>query len=128
MLKNCIFVLIVAFLYLNWGDTTKQINPPPDFSKNHGGKVILYTTSWCGYCAKARKLLKENNVDYFEYDIEKSAEGDRQHKALGKNTIPILLINGEVVVGYNEKLILELIKSMPVNLENIKLTINNGNT
>lgn len=33
--------------------------------------VILYETSWCPYCKKARELLKEMGVSLIEYDIEK---------------------------------------------------------
>lgn len=60
----------------------------------------MYGTSWCGYCAKARKLLKKHDITYFEYDIEKSEEGHRQFKALGGRGIPLFQINGEVVKGY----------------------------
>lgn len=86
------------------------MNPQPDFSTEHGGKVILYATSWCGYCAKARELMDKNNIEYFEYDIEKSTKGYSQHKALGGSGIPVLLINGEVIKGYNPGRILSLAK------------------
>jgi glutaredoxin len=108
MLKKVLFVAAIILVIQNWGYINKLINPPPDFAAEHDGKVILYATSWCGYCAKARKLLVENNIDFFEYDIEKSTEGHRQYKAVGGRGIPVLLINGEVVKGYNPKLILEL--------------------
>lgn len=104
-------ITTVLVVIQNWGDINKFINPPPDFSAAHGGIVILYATSWCGYCVKARKLLEENNVEYFEYDIEKSTEGKRQHKALGGSGIPVLLINGETIKGYNPELILKLLKT-----------------
>tara|TARA_B100001142_G_C14343231_1_gene658818 strand:- start:363 stop:737 length:375 start_codon:yes stop_codon:yes gene_type:complete len=122
MLNKIIFTFIFIFIYSYWDNINRFINPPPDFAKNHDEKVIIYTTSWCGYCAKARKLLEENNIDYFEYDIEKSIEGERQHNALGENTIPILLINGEVIVGYDPKRILRIIESMPLStLNNISI-------
>lgn len=108
MLKNVLLVAAVFLVIKNWGNINNFINPPPDFSAEHNGKVILYATSWCGYCAKARKLLEQNNIAYFEYDIEQSTEGNRQYKALGGRGIPVLLINGEVVKGYNPRLIMEL--------------------
>ena len=111
MLKNILIIAAVILMVKNWGSIYSVINPMPDFAAQHDGKVILYATSWCGYCKKARKLLADNNIDYFEYNIENSTEGHRQYKAIGGRGVPVLLINGEVVKGYNPKLILELATS-----------------
>ena len=35
-------------------------------------KVVMYSTSWCGYCKKARAYFKKNNIAYSDYDIEKN--------------------------------------------------------
>ena len=93
---------------MNWSLITNFISPPPDYSAAHDGKVILYATSWCGYCEKARELLTENNIEYFEYDVEKSKEGREQFKRLGGKGVPVLLINGEVLRGFDPSRILEL--------------------
>jgi len=74
-------------------------------------EVILYATEWCGYCQKTRVLFKENNISFVEYDIEKSTIGRREHKRLGGKGVPLLRINGKVIHGYNEKLILASLKS-----------------
>lgn len=95
-------------IFLNWSSITNFISPPPDYSAAHDGKVILYATSWCGYCEKARELLTENNIEYFEYDVEKSKEGREQFKRLGGKGVPVLLINGEVLRGFDPSRILEL--------------------
>jgi len=109
-MKNLILIAVVILVFQKWDSINNFINPPPDYAAAHDGKVILYATSWCGYCKKTRKLLEDNGVDYFEYDIEKSQEGNKQHKRLGGKGIPVLLINGEVVKGYNPARILELTK------------------
>ena len=82
----------------------------PDYSTARN-EVILYATEWCGYCQKTRVLFKENNISYVEYDIEKSTIGRREHKRLGGKGVPLLRINGKVIHGYNEKLILASLKS-----------------
>lgn len=107
-MKKFLILGLVILIYQKWGVIDNYLNPPPDYSEAHGGKVILYATSWCGYCEKARKLLTDNNIPYYEYDIEKSQEGNEQHKKLGGKGIPVLLINGEVLKGYNPSKILEL--------------------
>jgi mycoredoxin len=107
-LKKFIVILFVLFVYQKWGVIDSYLNPPPDYAKAHGGKVILYSTQWCGYCKKAIILLNDNNIPFYEYDIEKSQEGAKQHKNLGGKGVPVLLINGKVLKGYNPSKILAL--------------------
>ncbi|MFT5085556.1 MAG: mycoredoxin [Lentisphaeria bacterium] len=107
-MKKLIVIFLALLIYQKWGVIDNYINPPPDYAESHGGKVILYATQWCGYCKKARSLLNDNNIPFYEYDIEKSQEGAKQHKNLGGKGIPLLLINGEVIKGYNPSRMLEL--------------------
>ena len=63
--------------------------------------VIMLATSWCPYCAKARKFLQARGVDYCEYDIEQSPVGDALHERSGKRGVPVILIDGRVIGGYD---------------------------
>jgi len=70
-------------------------------------KVILYTTSWCPYCKKARQHLKKSKIKFTEYDVEKNVQAqaiknklDRQHKRSG---VPLLIWGEHIVYGYNAK-------------------------
>ncbi len=107
-MKKYILIIATVAVILNWSSIASFISPPPDYSMAHDGKVILYATSWCGYCEKARVLLNENNIEFHEYDIEKSPEGREQYQRLGGKGVPVLLINGEVLKGYDPSRILEL--------------------
>lgn len=107
-MKKLIVFCLVVFLYQKWDHVDRYFNPLPDYAAAHDGKVLFYSTAWCGYCKKTRALLETHNIDYFEYDIEKSDEGNRQHKALGGRGIPVLLINGEVIKGYDPQRVLAL--------------------
>jgi len=78
-------------------------------ASTHGAPVVLYATSWCGYCEKAREFLNEKNIAYVEYDIEKSSEGKRQYDRLGVNGVPVLLVKGETVRGFNPNKILNIL-------------------
>lgn len=75
--------------------------------------VVLFATTWCGYCAKTRDLLNKSGVPFVEHDIETSAEGKNQYDAIGGRGVPILLINGEIVRGYDPNLIVKLIQNSP---------------
>ena len=40
------------------------------------GKVVMYSTSWCGYCKKAKNYFEANKIAYIEKDIEEWAISD----------------------------------------------------
>jgi len=109
-MKKLIIIAVALLIFQKWGYISEFINPTPDYSAMHDEQVILYATEWCGYCRNAREFMDKHNISYFEYDIEKSAEGNRQHKELGGRGIPVFLIDGQVIKGYRPNRILELTK------------------
>lgn len=82
-----------------------------DIQARHPGKVVFYSTSWCGYCTKTRRLLRNKGISYVELDIEKSQNAAAEHKGLGGGGIPVMVIQGKVIRGYQEDAILALTKS-----------------
>ncbi|WP_232410936.1 glutaredoxin family protein [Methylophilus sp. 5] len=91
-------------LAMEWRAWLYYLAPPPDYSH---GKIVLYATDWCPYCEKTRALLQQRHITYQELNIETSAEGSAQYQRLAGKGVPVLLIAGEVVRGYNEKRIVE---------------------
>ena len=64
--------------------------------------VILYQTSWCPYCTKARAYLKEMGVSLVEYDIEREPEKRQEMMAKSGSTgVPVVDIEGIVIRGYS---------------------------
>ncbi len=66
-------------------------------------KVIMYTTSWCGYCKEARAYLQSLRVDLVEYDIEKNRSSEREmlSKSRGAKGVPLIDVEGIIIHGYN---------------------------
>ena len=64
-------------------------------------KVVMYATSWCGYCKKARKYFRKNNIPYIEYDIERDASAHDRYKKLGGHGVPLILYGGKRMSGFN---------------------------
>lgn len=77
-------------------------------------KIILYETSWCGYCRQASKLLKQLDVDFEAKDIERDpkAAAEYRRKSGGRGGVPLIDIDGEVVRGYDKRLIRQLVAEM----------------
>ncbi len=63
--------------------------------------VVLYYADWCGYCKKARRWLDERNVYYDLRDIEVSRYGDELREVTGRTSIPVLIVDGEFIRGFN---------------------------
>ena len=105
-------LLLLALLVWQAHTIYQGVAPASEITDRHEGKAILYATSWCGFCDKARTLLKSHSIPYFEYDIEESLEGKRQMDDLGGEAVPVLLINGQVVKGYQPDEILLLAKDL----------------
>lgn len=65
--------------------------------------VLLYTTSWCPFCRRAKTLLKEKGVQWKELDIEADpVHRQAMTEASGRNTVPQIFINGTHVGGSDE--------------------------
>ncbi len=70
-------------------------------TKEH--KVIVYSTEWCPWCHKAKDWLKKNNVAFEERDPEKEPKyAEELIKKSGQTGIPVIDIDGNIIVGYNE--------------------------
>ena len=57
--------------------------------------VTMYTTTWCGYCVRLKKLMQREGIEYSEVDIERDDNAaDVVMKANGGNrTVPTLLFS-----------------------------------
>ncbi|MBM3649496.1 MAG: glutaredoxin 3 [Alphaproteobacteria bacterium] len=66
-------------------------------------KVEIYTTPFCGYCARAKGLLDSKGAAYEEIDVmmddKKRAEMRERSR---RTTVPQIFINGQHVGGSDE--------------------------
>ena len=76
-------------------------------------KVIVYTTSYCGYCRAAKKLLAERGITFEEVDVTTDDEKRRWLVAqTGRQTVPQIFWDGEAIGGY-----MDLYARLPALLE-----------
>ncbi len=66
-------------------------------------RVIMYTTSLCGYCRKAKEYLRSLSVDLVEYDVERDrAKGEEMlKKSGGARGVPLVDVEGIIIHGYS---------------------------
>jgi mycoredoxin len=109
-MKKFAFLVCVILLATNWAKVSSLWQPKARATPLAQGEVVLYSTSWCGYCKLTRELLAREGVSFTEHDIERSEYGKKMHKALGGGGIPVLEVGSKVIRGYDETSILRAIK------------------
>lgn len=75
-------------------------------------QVVLYTTAWCGYCAKLRQDLARSEIPYVERDVEKSLQGQLGFWALRARGVPVSVIGPTIVYGYRADKIAEAMQAI----------------
>jgi glutaredoxin 3 len=73
------------------------------------GRIVLYTTPFCGYCRAAKRLLADKSLDFEEIDV--AFDDDKRAEMIGRanglRTVPQIFIHGRHVGGYDELAMLE---------------------
>ena len=71
-------------------------------------KIEIYTTMWCGYCARAKSLLERKGATYQEMDVmEDAAKRAEMRERSKRTTVPQIFINGQHIGGSDELAALE---------------------
>jgi len=89
----------------------KEENLGAENSLPHGG-VILYCTSWCPDCRRARNWLKAKNIAFVEVDIDANPTASEQVKKWnsGKRITPTFDINGVIIANFDEPKLTNILK------------------
>ncbi|MEX0999819.1 MAG: glutaredoxin domain-containing protein [Thermodesulfobacteriota bacterium] len=71
-------------------------------------KIEIYTSTYCGYCNAAKSFFKNKGAEFVEIDLTRDHE--LRMKLVEKHkwrTVPIIIINDNLVGGYEELIALE---------------------
>lgn len=77
-----------------------------------GTPVVMYATSTCPYCAKARTLFAKQGVAYTEYQIDRSQEANAEFLAMRGIGVPLLYIGDRRIDGYREQVIVDALTAI----------------
>lgn len=66
--------------------------------------ITIYTTPTCVYCKVAKEYFQKENIDYREIDVvtDDAAREEMVEKS-GQMGVPVLDIDGKILVGFNKK-------------------------
>ena len=67
-------------------------------------KVEIYSSFFCGYCARAKRLLDKKGVAYEEYDLMRhpGRREEMEARAGGGRTVPQIIIDDHPIGGSDE--------------------------
>ena len=72
-------------------------------------KIVIYTTTICPYCVRAKNLLKSKGLEYDEINVEDEAAREEMiKKAGGMKTVPQIFIGDTHVGGFDDLYALDI--------------------
>lgn len=75
-----------------------------------GKHVKIYSTPTCPYCTMAKQFLKNNQVSFEDVDVSGSEEAaDEMVRLSGQMGVPVLDIEGEIIVGFDKARIAQVL-------------------
>ena len=73
-------------------------------------KGTIYSTSTCPFCTRTKKFLQDNNIDFEDIDVsEDHAKLEEMIKKSGQMGVPVLDIEGDIIVGFDKEKIKEVL-------------------
>ena len=73
-------------------------------------KIIIYSTETCPHCQSVKSYLDSKGFTYEEKDVQKDKEARQELLGKGYRGVPVLIINGEEIVGFDKEKINQILK------------------
>jgi len=66
-------------------------------------EIKVYSTPTCPYCRMVKDYLEAKGVAFVNYDVSQDKDAlDEMVKLSGQMGVPVVVINGEVTVGFDK--------------------------
>jgi glutaredoxin 3 len=74
-------------------------------------KIKVFSTPSCPYCVTLKEFLKERDVAFEDIDVSQNrAALDEMVEKSGQMGVPVVEIDGQVVVGFDKEKICRLLR------------------
>lgn len=64
--------------------------------------VVVFSSSTCPYCTLAKNHLTEKGVAFVEKNVSSDKEARKELMAMGHMGVPVVVINGTEIVGFDK--------------------------
>ena len=73
--------------------------------------VKIYSTPTCPWCKKAQEYFKKNKIKFTDLDVSEDDKArDEMIEKSGQMGVPVIDINGKIIVGFDEDKIKKALK------------------
>ena len=73
--------------------------------------VRVFSTPACPFCFALKNFLKEHNIKFEDIDVSQNEAAKKEMiEKSGQMGVPVVEINGEIVIGFDQKKIKQLLK------------------
>ncbi len=73
-------------------------------------KVVIYSTPTCPYCKRAKDYLSRKGIPYTDINVAQDREkAEEMIQKSGQMSVPVIIIDDEIVVGFNQALLDKLL-------------------
>lgn len=63
--------------------------------------VTVYSTPSCSYCTLVKEFLRKKQVPFTDYDVSRDQRrADEMIRKSGQMGVPVVDVNGRILVGY----------------------------
>ena len=82
---------------------SKKVSKKTTKKSGKRGKVILYSTKTCQWCAKTKEFFRANKIAFTNKSVDSDkAAAQEMIKKSGQQSVPVVDVGGKIIVGYNE--------------------------
>ncbi len=73
-------------------------------------KVVIYSTPTCPYCKRAKDYLSRKGIPYIDINVAQDrGKAKEMIDKSGQMGVPVITIDDEIIVGFNQTLLDELL-------------------
>ena len=63
--------------------------------------VVIFSGNHCPACIKAKEFFSELGIKYIERNIDENEQAEKDMAELGSESLPTIVVNNKVIVGFS---------------------------
>ncbi len=72
--------------------------------------VVIYSTPTCPYCKRVKDYLSRKGIPFIDHNVAQDKDATKEMiQKTGQMSVPVIIINGEVIVGFDQTLLDKLL-------------------
>ncbi|MFA5200301.1 MAG: glutaredoxin domain-containing protein [Candidatus Omnitrophota bacterium] len=66
--------------------------------------IKVYTTPTCPWCIRVKSFLRDNKINFQNFDVSSDqSAADEMVKKSGQMGVPVIDIDGQIIVGFDQE-------------------------